>query len=104
MNPLDLPTRFDYLNIENKWNAIWEEHGYFHPEVDKSKKPFSIAFPPPNVTGNLHMGHAANATVQDTLIRTKRMQGYNTLWMLGTDHAGIGTQVVVEKKLRQEEG
>ena len=102
MSVLNLPTRFDYTTIEQKWTAIWDENMYFHPQVEPHKKPFSIAFPPPNVTGILHMGHAANISVQDALVRGKRMQGYNTLWTVGADHAGIGTQVMVERLLKSE--
>jgi valyl-tRNA synthetase len=101
---MELPTRFDYATVEARWNKIWDQAGYFHPEVDTSKPAFSIAFPPPNVTGVLHMGHACNATLQDVLIRSRRMQGYNALWMLGTDHAGIATQMMVERKLKKESG
>lgn len=100
----ELPTRFDFARVEAKWNQIWESQGYFHPEVNPQQKPYAIAFPPPNVTGVLHMGHACNATLQDVLIRFHRMQGYNTLWMLGTDHAGIATQIMVERKIKKELG
>ena len=78
--------------------------GYFHAEPDPDRKPFTIVIPPPNVTGALHLGHALNNTLQDILIRMKRMQGFNTLWMPGTDHAGIATQAVVERRLLEEEG
>ncbi|MGV3524248.1 MAG: valine--tRNA ligase [Candidatus Sericytochromatia bacterium] len=103
MRILELPTRFNFAEVEAKWTQIWDDKEYFHPQVDTSKPSFSIAFPPPNVTGSLHMGHAANISVQDALVRSRRMQGFNTLWMVGTDHAGIATQVVVERKLKQEE-
>jgi valyl-tRNA synthetase len=83
---------------------MWEDRGYFHSEPDGSRKPFTIVIPPPNVTGALHLGHALNNTLQDVSIRLRRMQGYNALWMPGTDHAGIATQAVVEKRLREEEG
>ncbi len=75
----------------------WEDNGYFHAEVDRSKKPFTIVMPPPNITGQLHMGHALDNTMQDILIRYKRMQGYNALWQPGTDHAAIATEVKVIK-------
>lgn len=88
--------------VEKKWYKYWEENNYFYAETNSSKEPFSIVIPPPNVTGSLHMGHALNNTLQDILIRFKRMQGYNTLWLPGTDHAGIATQNVVEKQLRQK--
>jgi valyl-tRNA synthetase len=98
----NIPTVYDPQAEERKWYAFWEENGLFHAEVDKSKTPFSIVIPPPNVTGQLHMGHALDNTLQDILIRTKRMQGYNTLWMPGTDHAGIATQIKVEEVLAKE--
>lgn len=88
--------------IEKKWYTYWEESGYFHEEADFSKEPFSIVLPPPNVTGQLHMGHALDNTLQDILIRFRRMQGYNVLWMPGTDHAGIATQIKVEEMLAKE--
>ena len=79
----------------------WLDGGYFHPEATGSPdENFSVAIPPPNVTGALHMGHALNGSIQDTLVRMNRMAGRNTLWVLGTDHAGIATQSVVEKRLR----
>lgn len=81
---------------------FWEKNGYFHQEPDKSKKPFSIVMPPPNVTGQLHMGHALDNTLQDILVRFKRMEGYNVAWIPGTDHAGIATQVKVEQQLAEE--
>ena len=87
-------------DIEQKWYSSWLDKGYFHAdENDDSKQPYTIVIPPPNVTGVLHMGHALNNTLQDIMIRYKRMDGYNTLWMPGTDHAGIATQNVVEKAL-----
>ena len=89
-------------NIEEKWYRYWEDSGFFHSEVDSQKKPFTIVIPPPNVTGVLHMGHGLNNTIQDILIRWKRMQGYNALWLPGTDHAGIATQNVVERQLSKE--
>ena len=90
-------------NIEEKWYQDWEENKYFHPERDQ-RQHYSIVIPPPNVTGALHIGHALNDTIQDVLIRFHRMQGFNTCWIPGTDHAGIATQSVVEKKLYKEEG
>ena len=83
---------------------MWLDRKYFHAEPDSKKKPFTIVIPPPNVTGQLHMGHALDETLQDILIRYKRMQGYNALWIPGTDHAGIATQIKVEQVLREEEG
>ncbi len=97
-------TTYNPSEIEERWYGHWEDKGYFHEEVDSSKKPFSIVLPPPNVTGQLHMGHALDNTLQDILIRFKRMQGYNVLWMPGTDHAGIATQVKVEEMLNKQEG
>lgn len=97
-------TTYNPGEIESKLYKTWEEKGYFHEEVDTSKKPFSIVLPPPNVTGMLHMGHALDNTLQDILIRFKRMQGYNVLWMPGTDHAGIATQIKVEEMLAKNEG
>ncbi len=99
-----LPNRFPFQTAQQELYQTWEERGYFHGEVDPSKQPFCIVIPPPNVTGALHLGHALNNTLQDILVRMKRMQGYSVLWMPGTDHAGIATQAVVEKRLREEEG
>ena len=90
--------------VEDRLYSRWVENGYFTPEADKSKEPFTIVIPPPNVTGQLHMGHALDETLQDILVRYKRMAGFNTLWIPGTDHAGIATQVKVEEVLRKEEG
>ena len=99
----DLPKQYDHKAAQERWYPFWEEHGYFHAEPDKTRKPYTIVIPPPNVTGALHLGHALNNTLQDILIRQKRMQGFATLWMPGTDHAGIATQAVVERRLLQEE-
>ena len=88
--------------IETKWYDYWEENGFFHEEPDPSREGYSIVLPPPNVTGQLHMGHALDDTLQDVLIRYKRMQGYNTLWLPGKDHAGIATQIKVEEQLAKE--
>ncbi|HHY27667.1 MAG TPA: valine--tRNA ligase [Desulfitobacterium dehalogenans] len=93
---------YDPSQVEGKWYPYWEEKGYFHADVDNTKKPFSIVMPPPNVTGALHLGHAIDSTIQDILTRFKRMQGYNTLWLPGTDHAGIATQAKVEEQLVKE--
>ena len=102
----ELPKVYEPQAVEQKIYAFWEQGNYFHAEVDRSKKkkPFSIVMPPPNVTGQLHMGHALDCTLQDILTRYKRMQGYSALWMPGTDHAGIATQIKVEEALRKEEG
>jgi valyl-tRNA synthetase len=88
--------------VEEKWYQYWEKHGYFRADEDSKQKAYSIVIPPPNVTGVLHIGHALNNTLQDILIRLKRMEGYAVLWMPGTDHAGIATQNVVEKQLLEE--
>jgi valyl-tRNA synthetase len=97
---------YDAKASESKWYDIWEKNGYFHDEPtaagDGAKSVYSVVIPPPNVTGILHMGHALNQTIQDILVRWRRMQGCNTLWLPGTDHAGIATQNVVEKALRKE--
>lgn len=82
----------------------WEKCGFFKPDMESDKPPFVIVIPPPNVTGTLHLGHALTNAIQDTLVRWRRMSGYNTLWVPGTDHAGIATQTVVEKKLQRERG
>ena len=99
----DLPKQYDHAAAQKKWYRFWEEKGYFHSKPNPAKKPYTIVIPPPNVTGALHLGHALNNTLQDILIRQKRMQGFETLWMPGTDHAGIATQAVVERRLLQEE-
>jgi valyl-tRNA synthetase len=98
----DIPTKYNPKEIEDKWYRFWEEGNFFHCEPDTDKKPYTIVIPPPNVTGVLHMGHALNNILQDILIRWRRMQGFNTLWMPGTDHAGIATQNVVERKLAKK--
>jgi valyl-tRNA synthetase len=98
----EIADRYDPTRVEPHWYGVWEERGYFHADVDSSKKPYCIVIPPPNVTGSLHLGHALNNTLQDILIRYKRMDGYNALWMPGTDHAGIATQYVVERQLEKE--
>ena len=99
----ELPKTYDPKQVEERIYQEWVDKGYFHAEVDESKKPFTIVIPPPNVTGQLHMGHALDETFQDILIRAKRMQGYNALWIPGTDHAGIATQIKVEEELRVNE-
>ncbi|MFO0801024.1 MAG: valine--tRNA ligase [Gemmataceae bacterium] len=101
--PTELPKAYDPKDAQQKWLRVWDERGYFHSEPDAAKKPFTIVIPPPNVTGALHMGHALNNTLQDVLVRWRRMQGFNALWMPGTDHAGIATQAVVEKRVLAEE-
>ncbi|NQX45947.1 valine--tRNA ligase [Paenibacillus tritici] len=98
----DMPTTYDPGAAEKKWYAYWMEKGFFEAGKRPDAEPYSIVIPPPNVTGMLHIGHALDFTLQDVLIRTKRMQGYDTLWLPGTDHAGIATQTKVEQKLRQQ--
>lgn len=98
----EIPTKYNPKETEEKWYKYWLEKGFFHAEPEKGGKPYTIVIPPPNVTGILHMGHALNNSIQDILIRWKKMQGLNTLWMPGTDHAGIATQNVVERKLEKE--
>jgi valyl-tRNA synthetase len=99
----ELPKQYDAREAQQRWLQFWDERGYFHSRPDSTRQGFCIVIPPPNVTGALHMGHALNNTLQDVLIRWRRMQGHNTLWMPGTDHAGIATQAVVERRLRDEE-
>ncbi len=100
----ELPKVYEPKAVEKKIYDMWMKGGYFKGVIDRSKKPFSIVMPPPNVTGQLHMGHAMDATLQDILTRYKRMQGYAALWLPGVDHAGIATQIKVEEVLRKEEG
>jgi len=101
---MEMPSQYNAKDVEDKIYQLWEKSGFFNPDnlPKRHKKPYTIVIPPPNVTGELHIGHALNATIQDILIRRKRMQGFKTLWLPGTDHAGIATQNVVEKKLRKE--
>jgi valyl-tRNA synthetase len=99
----ELPKQYDPHEAQPRWLTFWNERGYFHSRPDQSRKSFCIVIPPPNVTGALHLGHALNNTLQDVLVRWRRMQGFNTLWIPGTDHAGIATQAVVERRLREEE-
>ena len=100
----ELAKNYNPAEFEDRIYSDWCEKGYFAPDKDKKKPAFSIVIPPPNVTGQLHMGHALDETLQDILVRTKRMQGYSTLWVPGTDHAGIATQIKVEENLRVNEG
>ncbi len=102
--PLDLPTQYDHTQAQARWYAFWESAGCFESDPDPSREPFTMVIPPPNVTGALHLGHALNNTIQDVLIRYKRMAGFNALWVPGTDHAGIATQAVVERRLKELEG
>ena len=98
----ELPKTYVPRDVEDRLYKFWVDNGYFHAERDPDKKPFTIVMPPPNVTGQLHMGHAMDAAMQDVLIRFKRMQGYSALWIPGVDHAGIATQIRVEEELRKE--
>ena len=98
----ELAKTYDPSSMEGRLYEKWEKNGYFHAEVDRSKKPFTIVMPPPNITGQLHMGHALDNTMQDILIRFKRMQGYNALWQPGTDHASIATEVRVMSELKKQ--
>ena len=97
-----LPKVYDPSLVEDKWIEIWQKEKLFSPKIDRSKKPFTVVIPPPNITGALHMGHALNNTLQDILIRYKRMNGENSYWVLGTDHGGIATQNVLEKVLKSQ--
>ncbi|MBI4398037.1 MAG: valine--tRNA ligase [Candidatus Omnitrophica bacterium] len=99
---IELDKTYNPREVETKWYEIWERSGYFQPKIDPRKKPYVVVIPPPNVTGILHMGHALNNTIQDILVRWHRMMGEPTLWVPGTDHAGIATQNVVEKRLAKE--
>ena len=102
-----LSKTYEPRTIEQQANTLWSSHSYFHavPQAGGGeRRSYTIVIPPPNVTAPLHLGHALNNTLQDVLIRFRRMQNYNTLWMPGTDHAGIATQTVVEKRILSEEG
>ena len=100
----EMDTKYSPKDVEDRLYKFWLDKGYFHAEVDKSKTPYTIMIPPPNVTGQLHMGHALNATLQDILIRSKKMQGFNTLWQPGTDHAAIATEAKVVAQIQKDEG
>ena len=99
MSKHELEGKFNPKDFEEKLYEEWEKKGYFKPSMDKSKEAYCIMMPPPNVTGKLHMGHALDDTIQDILIRFKRMQGFNTLWLPGSDHAAISTEMKVVQKL-----
>ena len=99
---MELSSKYNPKETQDKWLKFWKDKNVFHAKADSAKKPFTIVIPPPNVTGILHMGHALNNTLQDIMVRYKRMNGFETLWMPGTDHAGIATQNVVEKQLAKE--
>ena len=98
----ELEKNYNPADIEQRTYDKWIAKKYFHAEVDRDKKPFTIVMPPPNITGQLHMGHALDNTMQDILIRFKRMQGYEALWLPGTDHASIATEAKIVEKMREE--
>jgi len=98
----EMPKAYEPDIVEQKWYAFWEGQGYFSPKIDPDKEPFVIIMPPPNVTGALHVGHALTATLEDIMTRWHRMKGDPTLWLPGFDHAGIATQVVLERALAAE--
>jgi valyl-tRNA synthetase len=100
----DLDKTYDSKQVESRLYEMWRDRGYFEPRDDDDAEPFTVVLPPPNVTGRLHMGHALTATIEDTLVRWHRMRGHNALWLPGTDHAGIATQVMVERDLKAETG
>lgn len=99
---MELPDRYNPKDVEDRIYTWWQERGFFKAEEKSTRSPFSVILPPPNVTGQLHLGHALNHSIQDALVRWKRMSGFNVLWMPGTDHAGIATQSVVERELKKE--
>src|SRR5262245_44359767 len=99
---MEIPKRFEPAAVEKRWREFWLKSGSFVAKPEAGKDPYCIVIPPPTITGRLHAGHALNATLQDILIRWRRMQGRDTLWLPGTDHAGIATQMVVERELQKE--
>ena len=99
---MELAKSFEPHAVEAKWYPLWDSRGWFRPSMDRSRESFCIQLPPPNVTGTLHMGHAFQQTLMDVMVRWHRMRGDNTLWQVGTDHAGIATQIVVEQQLKAE--
>lgn len=99
--PKQLEKVYDPKQVEDKTYRFWEEGRYFHAEPNPEKKPYTIVIPPPNITGKLHMGHALDETLQDILIRWRRMQGYETLWLPGTDHASIATEAKIVEAMRR---
>src|SRR5437588_552482 len=100
--PAPISDRYEPADVETRWYPVWEARGYFGADPARPGKAFSIVIPPPNVTGSLHWGHALNNTLQDVLVRMKRMDGFNTLWVPGTDHAGIAVHVLLERQLAAE--
>ena len=101
-NSAELSPQYSPADVEGRRYRLWEERGLFTPDAESPAPAFSIVIPPPNVTGSLHIGHALDHTLIDALVRRRRMQGYNTLWLPGMDHAGIATQNVVERELAKE--
>jgi valyl-tRNA synthetase len=104
MSKPELSPQYDPKSAEERWYEVWETRGDFTPDAAADGEMYSIVIPPPNVTGYLHMGHALQHTLMDVLVRRRRMQGAKALWLPGTDHAGIATQVVVEEQLKKQEG
>ena len=102
--PTEIPKQYDPKAVQPRWIEFWQQQHLFDAQPNPAKKPHTIMIPLPNVTGALHMGHALNGTLQDLITRWRRMQGYEALWMPGTDHAGIATQAVVERRMLEEEG
>ena len=102
MNSMEMSKTYNPSEFETKLYENWVKNGYFEAKIDKKKDPFTIVIPPPNITGQLHMGHALNNTIQDVIVRFKRMQGFCTLWLPGTDHASIATEVKIVEKMKQE--
>ena len=102
MTQTDAPKAYEPVQVESRWNRLWLERGYFTPKIDPSRRPFVIIMPPPNVTGELHLGHFLTVALEDAMARWHRMKGEPTLWLPGTDHAGIATQVVVENQLSRK--
>ena len=98
----ELAKAYEPGKVDARWYRFWEESGFFRADVTSGRPPFAIVIPPPNVTGSLHMGHAFTLTLQDVIVRWKRMSGHDVLWLPGLDHAGIATQTVVEKQLAKE--
>ena len=98
----ELEKVYDPKQVEDKTYRFWMEKGYFHAEPNPQKKPYTIVIPPPNITGQLHLGHALDCTLQDSIIRFKRMQGYEALWLPGTDHASIATEAKIVEAMRKE--
>jgi valyl-tRNA synthetase len=99
----EIPKAYNPIEVEDKWYSYWENNNLFHSEIDNDKTPYTIVIPPPNITGSLTMGHILNNTIQDNLIRIKRMEGYNACWVPGTDHASIATETKVTKFLADKQ-